>query len=691
MARLLFLATTGAAALSLGSAVAAQPGAAVAPAVVSRTTVYDAAFFKQYAPRSALDIAQRVPGFALDLGNSDVRGFAGAAGNVVINGQRPSNKSEGLDQTLAKIPADQVSRVEVGPGNLYGADYAGKNQVLNIILAAGRSGRIEGNLTVAARRFFIGGLNPTASGSVVIQRGPSVFNLSAGLGNNDNYQDGPDQVFVPADGPLVETRFKRNHFYNRLPFAALSWALGSDADRTAHLNLRYQRGRTGVFQVNQVTPVASPAHVDHLIQHYLDPSLEVGGDVSRPLAGGAVKLVGLATRRKRDYDDKYIGGPPATGGFHQVQKANQDETIGRLSWTRANLGGFSVEAGGEVAYNSLDNRLRLDLINPDGSATPINLPIANATVTERRGETYVAVGKQLSSTLHVDTGVRWETSSLKVRGDASAERSLSFWKPNLAFDWNRRGWHSRLSLRRTVAQLDFYEFISAADLSAGHVNGGNANLVPQQTWEARFTLEHPLLKTGLAKLDLGYDRVNELQDRILTPAGFDAPGNLGTGTRWFAMLTLDAPLDRLGVKGGRLKFNTMIQNTRVIDPSTHRQRHWSDQFDQWPTWQWSIDYRQDLGRFSYGMSVSDQARYWVFRTDEVNEFGQLSPYGSAFVEFRPNARTTITLDVANLLETRNPWFRTFFSPNRSNPVPFERENRVRNQHANVGLTIKRTF
>jgi hypothetical protein len=687
------LATTGIAALvlapgSIAQGYAAQPQPA---GQSSRTTAYDAAFFKQYAPRTALDIAQRVPGFALDLGNNDVRGFAGAAGNVVINGQRPSNKSETLDQTLSKIPADQVARVEVGPGNLYGADYAGKNQVLNLILAAGRSGRAEGNVTASARRYFIGPIVPNVSGSAVIQRGASQFNLSAGLGDTDNYQDGPDYVFIPVDGPLVESRWRVNHYLNRLPFGALSWTLGSDPSQTAHLNLRYERGRYGVSQVNHVTPVGAPAHDDRLIERYVRPALEVGGDVSRPLAGGAIKLVGLTTRRQRDDEDSYIGGPPVNGGFHQVQNAGQNETIGRLSWVRSNFAGFSVEAGGEAAYNSLDNHLSFEVINPDASVTPVDLPIANAVVSERRAELYVAVGRQLSPTLHLDTGVRWETSHLKVRGDATADRSLSFWKPNIALDWNQHGWHSRLSLRRTVAQLDFYDFISAADLAAGHVNGGNANLVPQQTWEGRFALEHPLLKTGLAKLDLGYDRVNQLQDRILTPEGFDAPGNLGTGTRWFAMLTLDAPLDRIGVKGGRLKFNTMVQNTRVTDPSTHLTRHWSDQNDQWANWSWSVDYRQDLGRFSYGASVSDQSRYWVFRTDEVNEYGQLKPYGTAFVEFRPNARTTITLDVDNAFDTSNPWYRTFFSPNRTNPVPFKRENRVRSSHPNFGLTIKRNF
>ena len=102
-----------------------------------RTTAYDAAFFAPFAPRSALDIARRVPGFALEQGNSDIRGFAGAAGNVVFNGARPSSKSESLETLLARIPARRVIRVELGPGDLYGSEYSGKSQVLNVILSAG--------------------------------------------------------------------------------------------------------------------------------------------------------------------------------------------------------------------------------------------------------------------------------------------------------------------------------------------------------------------------------------------------------------------------------------------------------------------------------------------------------------------------------------------------------------------------
>src|SRR3569833_4235238 len=145
------------------------------PAQGSRTTVYDAGFFAQYAPRSAYDIVRRIPGFTLDLGNSsaasgvDVRGFAGTAGNVVLNGARPSSKSETLATLLSRIPASRVIRVEVAPGDLYGADYSSKTQVANLILKEG--GGTAGNGTVSAVRRWMGKIVPTAAGSVSFSRG----------------------------------------------------------------------------------------------------------------------------------------------------------------------------------------------------------------------------------------------------------------------------------------------------------------------------------------------------------------------------------------------------------------------------------------------------------------------------------------------------------------------------------------
>ena len=669
-----------------------QPAVAQGPNV--RTTSYDAAFFSQFAPRTALDIVRRVPGFSLDSGNSDVRGFAGAAGNVVFNGARPSSKSDSLQDILARIPATRVVKVEVGAGSLYGAEYAGKTQVLNLILSA--EGGFDATVTAAGRRLYTGYLNRDISGSALIKRGAASLNLSAGTGRSRQVEEGFDRITAIGTGEELEFRRKVNSYFDRAPYMSGSYGLERAQDKAIRFNARWSPSRFDLTQRNRVSPADGEPHDDSLIQKYRTPVFELGGDITRPLAGGAVKLVGLATRRKRNNFDAYFerdgllsDGAALVGGFEQTQDAKLNETITKLSWTRSNLLGFSFEAGVEGAINSLDNDLRLFLINEDGERIRRDLPIDQAKVKERRGEIYVEAGRNLTPALRIDGGLRYEFSTLTVSGDTSAKRSLRFLKPNLAIDWKPGGgWHTRLSVRRTVAQLNFYDFISFAELSNDRVNGGNANLLPQRTWEVRGTVDRPILGDGLVKFDIGLDRVSLLQDQILTPEGFSAPGNIGTGTRRFVSLQIDAPLQRFGITGTRLKLNGQLQRTRVDDPISGTTRNFSDFF---PDWEWGVELRRDAGAFSYGLTVNDRDRFSFFRADEIDTNYNGGPYGTAFVEWRPASRTSLTLDVDNLFNTTGERERLFFDPNRSSPDPVAREKRVRNRHVSFGLTLKQTF
>ena len=692
--RIFWTASLAALATALAAPAPAQQAEPTPVAATSRTTSYDAAFFTAAAPRNALDIARRVPGFALDLGNTDTRGFAGAAGNVVINGARPSSKAESLETTLARIPASRVVRVEVGPGDLYGAEYSTKSQVLNVILSAASG--IDGNVTASARRNYAGYINSDISGSALIKRGASSINLSAGTGRNRQQEEGTDTLVDLATGETFEFRRKANSYFDKNAYLSGSWALERAADNSMRLNARWAQGRFDLTQDNRVTPTGAAQHDDNLFQAYRNPVIELGGDITRPLAGGAIKFVALATRRTRDNFDTYLerdglieDGGVVVGGFEQFQKAKQGETIGRLNWTRSNLAGFSFEAGAEAVLNTLDSEVDLFGIDGDGSRVRIDLPIDRAKVTEKRGEIYVNVGRNLSPKLRIDGGINYEMSRLKVTGDVDAQRSLSFLKPNIALDWKPGdGWHGRLSLRRTVAQLNFYDFISVAELSNDRVNAGNAELRPQRTWEVRATIEKPILGDGLVKLDLGLDRISMLQDQILTEEGFSAPGNIGNGRRKFVALTIDAPLQKLGLSGTRLKLNGQLQRTRVHDPISDRTRNFSGFF---PDWEWNIDLRRDAGAFSYGFTIQDRDRFDFFRADEIDTNWNDGPYGTAFVEYRPSTRTSITFDVDNLFNTPGVRQRLFFDPNRSSPDPVVREFRERNRHVTFQLTLKRSF
>lgn len=660
---------------------AAQPGA--------RTTVYDSAFFAQFAPSSALDIVRRVPGFNLEQGNDEVRGFAGAAGNVVFNGARPSSKSDSLETILMRIPARRVIRVEVGPGDLYGSDYAGKSQVLNVILSA--EGGVDGNVTLKAVRIFTDRVIPNVEASALIRRGASTINLAAATGVTDYVEEGFDDLFALPSRTLIEHRDKVNEIHPHDPYVSASWGVEHAADRAFHVNGRYAPSTFKLFQTNRVTPVAGPVRDDRLIQDYKPTAYELGGDVTRPLAGGALKFVALANRRDREtYDASFnrIAGE-TVGGFEQLSDSRYDEAVGRVSWTRGALLGFAVETGGEVAYNRLENETSLFLLGPGGTRSQIDLPIDQAVVDELRTETYVNAGRALGPTLRLDGRLAYETSRLEVSGDAQAERSLRFLKPSLTLDWNRKGGlHAQLIARRSIAQLNFFDFISNAELSSDRVNGGNAQLQPQRSWEGRLTLEHPVLGRGQAKLELGYDRVSKLQDRILTSEGFDAPGNLGTGTRQFVRVTFDAPLDSLGLKGFNFRTDNTFQKTRVRDPLTGEKRDWSG---FWPSYDLFAELRRDVGKTAVGASIGDRDEIAFYRTDEIDANFNNGPFVTVFAEYRPSPRTTLRVDVDNVFESTGNRRRLLFSPNRTTPDPFREEYRSRSNHVSVTFTLRRGF
>ncbi|MEJ0060626.1 MAG: TonB-dependent receptor plug domain-containing protein [Terricaulis sp.] len=111
---------------------AAAPTPAPIPAEANGRVSYDAAYFAQYSPSTALDMVAQTPGFTLD-GGDQRRGFSGAVGNVLIDGLRPTAKTQSIDAILSHIPAAQVLRVEVLRGAAVAGDASGQAVLINIV------------------------------------------------------------------------------------------------------------------------------------------------------------------------------------------------------------------------------------------------------------------------------------------------------------------------------------------------------------------------------------------------------------------------------------------------------------------------------------------------------------------------------------------------------------------------------
>ena len=665
------------------------PQPAGQPDRVTGRRTYDAAWFAPFAPATALQMVQRVPGFTIERIDEGVRGFAQAAGNVVVNGQRPSAKSDDVETILGRIPASRVLRVEVGTGDQFGAEFAAKPQVLNVVTtqAGGMASTLEG----AYRRSFTGEILPQGRVSTLLKRGRSTFNLALNVENDTSDEEGFDRVTTLPGGVETEYRAKHNHIRDPLATLSGSWAFDDGANRTAHLNGRIARGRFALTQDNRVTrrdgPSGAVVRDDALTQRLALDEFEIGGDVTRPLAQGGLKLIGLVTRRNRDGRDRSLLDLAAPTGFDQRYTERFEESLARLVWNRADLAGWNVEAGAEGVLNRFDSRNDLFALLAGGGRRRIDLPVDDATVKEVRGEAFVNVGRLLATGLRLDGGLTLEGSRLTVSGDVAAARTLSFLKPRMVLDW-RPGprWHAQFLVQRTVAQLRFGDFISTAELGTERVNGGNAELLPQRSWETLATLEHPIWGDGVVRLEAGYNRVEEVQDRIPTPEGFDAPGNLGDGETWILRSRVEAPLKPIGIRGARLTLYGSLVSTSVRDPYTGRDRPFSGN----ALFFGEATFRQDLGKLAWGFGLEQATRSISFRRDEEDQrWSDL--YATAFAEWRPDVRTTLRFELDNALDASAYADRRFFRPDRRTPTPSLREERVRNRHVLPVLSVRRTF
>lgn len=665
-----------------------QPAAVVSPPTGGRRA-YEADYFRQYAPANALDMIQRVPGFSLEEVDTEVRGFGGAASNVVINGQRPSSKSDGLEAILQRIPAGQVVRVEVGPGDLFGAEFSGKAQVANLVLSTG--GGTSGTIEATLMRDFTGGLRPAGSFSAITKTGAHTFNASATFKNAFTTEEGPDRIFSLDDGVETEFRDKSNHIKEPDGALAASWEYNGGANRTAHLNIRAARSKLSLDQTNFVFPLEGADRDDRLTQRYATDAIELGGDVTRPLAGGGIKLIGLLSRRWRDNRDvsfNRLTDRTVLGGFAQNLTDTYGETLARLVWNRSDLGGWNVETGAEGVVNKLDSNVDLFSFGPGGVPTRIDLPVDQAVVQEVRGEAFINAGRPLTRQLRLDLGLTYERSRITVSGDATEARTLSFWKPKAVLDWRPgKTWRFQFTAQRTVAQLQFEDFISSAELSNERVNGGNAELLPQRAWEFTGVVERPILGDGVFRTEIGYRQISKVQDRVPTDEGFDAPGNRGSGRTFILRNRIEAPLKSLGIKGGRLTLYSSYVPTRVRDPYTLRNRPFSNN----STWYGEANFRQDLGKFAWGVNAYISTDSTAYRLNEEDTSIQAKPYLDAFVEWRPDQKTSVRLTVDNLLDSPVYRRRYFYDPDRSEPNPKVFEERERNKHVLPILTVKRSF
>lgn len=629
--------------LALAAPDAAKDAQTTAPAPVATVAPptegvisYQPDFFAAAQPTTAYDMLLRLPGFNIDSGDS-VRGFEGAAGNVLIDSQRPATKTDNLEEILRRVPASQVVRIDLIRGGAPGIDMQGKSVLANVIRK--KSGGFRGMVSLSGRTVYDGratvGTRVELSGGDGARTWETSFNMGKGIddgsGEGQGVRTGPSGAVIQRsdidqEGDTIQTT---------LTGAVSTPLLGGKLK----LNGRVFDDSYKFDEVNHITFPTSRR--ESTVDHYDELQTEFGGSFLRDFGSKtSLEVIGLRQDAQQDIVSDFAAESRAA---NFTLDRTTSETIGRAVLKYRPNDKFSVETGGEVAINVLESETAYA-----ENGTPIPLPAANVRVQEDRGEAFLKTVWRPSTVWTLEAGLRYEASAIESSGDVSLEKTLYYPKPRLAATWApNKTTQLRFRFERVVDQLNFDDFVADSSLNTGVVTVGNPDLVPEQSWVTEGAVEQRFNGGAVVVLTARHFALSDVVDRapIFLPTGvFDAPSNIGDGTKDELALTLSLPLDRFGFKGAAIRGESTWRHSEVADPTTGEEREISGLHPI----DWELHFTHDLPaqRMNWGVDVFGGWRETYYRFDEIST-DKLKSYVVLFAEWKPRSDIVVRGEIQN--------------------------------------------
>jgi hypothetical protein len=659
---------------------------------------FRADFFAAYAPVSALDMVQRIPGFSIAEGDGR-RGFGENAGNVLIDGDRPSTKSDNIFTILGRIPASEVDYIELTEQAGADAETQGQGQIVNVVrkVSARVSGTYEGRIVTG--RY---GFQPSGNASATLRRGPTTYELNFSSYSERIYGFGPED-FKTGTGALIE----RRHYQGKGGFdeAAIGGAIKTRLGG-AKINLNGRVRWSDGFDRREADYFNS-AFVDIGDELLLrggpinDINYEVGGDIEFGMAPKLnTKIIALYRAAEESNDSSIEVARPgqAVTLFETRSRAKPSEAVARIQNDWSAVASHAIQFGGEVAYNRLDAKFSA-ASSVAGAVT--SFPASNVLVEETRIEPFLTDVWTISPSWKLEAGVIAEFSKLTLSGDSTASRSFRFSKPRAIATWTVSP-QTTLEFRaeRQVAQLNFGEFATSVDVTLGNqVDAGNADLVPEKTTTLSALIRHKFLERGSIQLRTDYQFVSDTQDLVPITlrdtfgnitARFDGAGNIGSSRRWNAELEITLPFDWLtkpiGLTGVELKYVGHYHDGRITDPVTGLKRGRSNT----PLWhqQWDLRYDATELGLVYGASFSAQQANEAFFFNEYRRQAD-GVRSNLFIEYTKLKIGTVRLQVIDLQDFRRDRF--IYADTRANSGLSQIVNRKRELDPLIQLTLSGKF
>jgi hypothetical protein len=659
-----------------------------APAGTKRA--FTPADFTRFAPRTALDMLNQVPGFSIRGEDTSSRGLGQASGNVLLNGKRISGKSTDPVTALQAIPAGNVTRIEIV--DAAEVDVPGlTGQVANVVYESKK--KIGGQFSYRPefRAHYADPLFTRGDVSVSGMMGPVEYTLNLKNDASRSAAGGPT-IIRRADDSLFEAR--EDSWTGNFDQPQLSGQFKWDGPGSSVGNLNLL-GRHFNYRFNELSRrdrASGPDLERALSQREKGYNYEAGADYEFALAGGRLKLIGLIRSADEPFMQSslltFSDASPKQGGRY-VQDGKSHEMIGRSEY-RWKWGKTDVQLSGEAAFNSLDLVSRLYSLNADGTYAEEFFPSGTGKVSEDRYEALATIGRPLSKALSVQLVAGGEWSTIVQEGPGGKERS--FFRPKGSLNFAAQvtpTFNANFKIIRRVGQLDFGQFLARVFLDNDNQNAGNPDLVPSQQWRFELELAKDLGSFGKTRLNLAAALFEDYVDIIPIGLTGESPGNIDKARAFAIDWNSTFQLDPLGLKGAKINLRTLAQFTSIRDPLTGDKRPLSSFTDRLL----EADLRHDIPRsdWAYGVEASYSHRTLAFRLNEVGRQYEGPVWAGAFVENKDVYGLTVRAGVSNLLNARSRWNRIVYTGRRNSaPIDFI-ETRNRLIGPIFSLTVKGTF
>lgn len=671
----------GVAAMQVAAPALAQQAPVAAPPDVAGpnngSQRYNLADFARFAPRTALDMVEKIPGFLIVTGtNGGARGLGAATENVLINGERIANKSTDARSALQRIAATQVAYVEIVDGaslNVPGLT----GQVANVVLVAGAA---DNRFRTTIRwqpewrpRIADNWLNGEVSTTGKL--GGTQVTLS--LKNEANRQGhwGPEQRF-DGNGVLQFTRDEFATYYGDRPRLALALARTTGGGNKWNFNLggQLQNSRNSVRSVSLQPPQGIVRETFESTED--EHNFDIGGDYELGLGKVRLKLIGLYRFELSPFVDSFVVDRESGGasGERFKQTADESESIlrGEVGWRTA--GGTDWQVALEGAYNSLDVDAEFATLQPGGGFVPVPFGGETTRVEEKRGEASLTWGRSLAANLTAQLNLGAEYSELTSSGPGGLTRRFVRPKGKLALAW-KVGSKTTVNwfAQRRVDQLNFFDFASSVDVANGQGNGGNGLLVPPVVNRTELEFVQDLRAWGNASVAFAYAYAQDLVDQIPLSPTTEGRGNLPGAHLYRVSSKATLLLDRLGWKGARINGDLTWRRNRVRDPLTGA---WRDQ-SQGQDYLLDLSLRHDIPatKLAWGAGYFDERYSANLRLGAIEREYTDGAFVTAFVEHKDVAGFTVKLSYRNLAGMKDGFDRTVFVDRRDGPIAFSERRR----------------